>query len=75
MVQIPPQVGLQCLHGGAQTAERARERVRLRGGAELRQALSQPAVDREQLAQFALALPFGPIAQARIGALLVARLP
>jgi hypothetical protein len=75
MVQIPPQVGLQRLDGGAQAAQRARERFTLRAGAELREALTQPADDREQLAQFAGALPFGPLAQARIGALLVARLP
>ncbi|CAN7733593.1 hypothetical protein LJR267_009218 [Paraburkholderia hospita] len=75
MVQIPPQVRLQRIDRGAQTAQRARQRLTLRGCSELWQALAQPADDREQLAQLAGTLPFGTVAQARIGALLVARLP
>jgi hypothetical protein len=37
--------------------------------------LAQPADDREQLPQLRGALPFGTVAQARIGTLFVARLP
>jgi hypothetical protein len=75
MIQIPPQVGLQCLDGSAQMTQRARKQFALDGGLKLGQALAQPADQREQLAQLGGALPFGTVTQAHIGTLFVARLP
>jgi hypothetical protein len=40
MIQVPPQVGLQCIDRGAQTAQRTGQGFGLRGRPELRQALA-----------------------------------
>jgi hypothetical protein len=73
MVLVPRKLGLKSIDGAVQAGETHHQGLRQSLRTERRQTLAQPIDQREQLAHIGRALPFRTLAQARIGALLIAR--
>jgi hypothetical protein len=73
MVKAPDKLALQGIQGTAQVGQRAHHGFGQCLRTQCRQTLAQPPDQREQLAHIGRALPFRTLAQARIGALLIAR--
>jgi hypothetical protein len=74
MVKAPRKVRLQGIERRAQACQRAQHGFGLCLRTERRQTLAQPFDQCEQLPDIGRALPFGALAQARIGALLITHL-
>ncbi|HWR88576.1 MAG TPA: hypothetical protein VN277_09170 [Acidiferrobacterales bacterium] len=74
MVLVPRKLGLKSIDGAVQAGETPHQGLRQSLRAERRQALAQPLDQRKQLPNLGRTLPFGALAQARIGALLIAHL-